>query len=522
MKSVKLSATAYLHSEMKSIKRRIGFNPFLLFMFVSVGVVYSQPGRLPHMVEVKKYNDWGKGFLTVSYDGSADVGQNGSKFQTRVDYTCTTISHSFDSISFIQKGDLILEVDGVSAKNWTPEMFYKAIDGRKGEIALKLRSRWHGRILEHTIVVRPLFDNDLPATISYPRFDYTKARNLKAAIEATAKDGGVDNYELRSDKNFDFFNVLSYDFAIAGDTDDPLLDKLLLDYFLNHTNALVFEKMVRDEKNPDVIFTIARSVNMNISSTYVPPSSREVTTGSTTTAHYNWRTGRYEGSTTKYNTHTIHEGGYTVETSNTAFYLEIAALDAKKVNDINQTYPPIIWKSTINVNYEKSGLDREEVYKNLTRRMAFPCFDRCGGKEGPRIGGGIVVDETDPHVVKDVIPYTLAWSIGLKRGDRLIVNRDVTHGIWLSDQAVNRKVERKSKRKGWVGSLFPFHDDYLRCIDIDDDTYIDINWNGRYDYVWQTSRNYFGNFDIQRADGSTFTFNIRDSYEARVIITFLK
>ena len=146
----------------------------------------------------------------------------------------------------------------------------------------------------------------------------------------------VKCFEL-TDPDFDWFNVSTYDFAIVSD--QPLVDRSIFE------QLSIPESWKRDTKNPDIIFTIAKDSKQSINSTYIPPTVRTINHGSKTTSHYNALTKTTEYTTTQ-NNQTVREGGYTKTVSNSDIYLELAMLDAKRINDPNQQTAPIVWQAT--------------------------------------------------------------------------------------------------------------------------------------------------------------------------------
>ena len=113
------------------------------------GSVFAQnlPGGFQHVIEVGRYSDWNKGYLTITdinhiviYDGNI----------------ASPYPITYDGAGRAPElGAMILEVDGVSAAGWNKEDFYRAVDGRHDTITLKLRSRNNGQTYEYVTGIVP-------------------------------------------------------------------------------------------------------------------------------------------------------------------------------------------------------------------------------------------------------------------------------------------------------------------------------------------------------------------------------
>lgn len=96
------------------------------------------PGGFKHIIEVGRYSDYGKGYLTITDVNGVGITKNGvSKMNY---YTYEYIDEYKETKgNHLYKGELILEVDGVSAAGWTKEQFYSKVDNRHDIITLKIR-----------------------------------------------------------------------------------------------------------------------------------------------------------------------------------------------------------------------------------------------------------------------------------------------------------------------------------------------------------------------------------------------
>ena len=219
-----------------------------------------------------------------------------------------------------------------------------------------------------------------------------------------------------AEEGLDFYDYITYDILITGN--DPLVDKKILEKFCN---SGLFGQMKRDEENPDVIVCVAKSANESISSTYVPPTTSVVNTGSTTRPVYNYLTRTVSFETKQHNRYE-HTEGYTKTSTATNIQLEFTVLDAKKMNDPNQKTAPIIWQ----MNYTRNVTDRNfeliDEYLAVATWNCFP-FSQVRQEEeyiffdlGIRWGS----ESSDYIEIADVLTGSYAEKLGLKKGDKII------------------------------------------------------------------------------------------------------
>ena len=205
------------------------------------------------------------------------------------------------------------------------------------------------------------------------------------------------------------------------------MDKTLLEFFAGRCLD-----MSRDTENPDVLLTVAKSADESIQTTYVPPSSRTVNLGATTTARYNFLTQRND-YVTRQNNYTVREGDYTKTTRDVNLFLEISMLDAKKINDSLQTAPPIIYQLTYNrhVVNPKFNLDDElkayatwgiksDVLWNKYTTAKLTAYD-------------ITMVGLSYQKVTSMAENSKAWSAGLRPGDRILRYKYSKKGKWIED-----------------------------------------------------------------------------------------
>lgn len=228
----------------------------------------------------------------------------------------------------------------------------------------------------------------------------------------------IPDMDIIKAKDIDFSEYKTYDFLIEGG--DPLVDEELLDYFVKASP--IAENMTRDKENPDVIFRIAKSLDKSFSTTYIPPTKEVVSTTTRLNPVYNYitRTTSYEARQSQ---QTIEKKGRTEVTSLSDIYLEIVALDAKKLNDPGQVTAPEIWKmvySSSNVNNNNTAMQQ---YKDILDFCAYPFSTQAPYMVGiPTYMGARLVTSDDHKSLRviDVAPYSQASELGLQPGDEII------------------------------------------------------------------------------------------------------
>ena len=212
----------------------------------------------------------------------------------------------------------------------------------------------------------------------------------------------IGDYELLSGE-LNFSKIKTYDIMITGD--DPLTDKKILERFCS---SGFFRELERDEENPDIIVCVAKNSQESISSTYVPPTSETVNTGSVTRPVYNYITKTYSYVTTQRN-RTITTDGYTQSTTNTGIYLEFTILDAKRLNDPAQKTAPVIWQMTYTRNVTNLAFEVLDEYLTIAGWNCFP-FTRTPYIEVPLwfVGTKIYTIAEHAEIDTDVVPESSA------------------------------------------------------------------------------------------------------------------
>lgn len=218
-------------------------------------------------------------------------------------------------------------------------------------------------------------------------------------------------------ENTDFTDLRTYDFLIEGN--DPLVDEELLNEFMK---GALTQRMVRDTENPDVIFRIAKNTDQSFSATYVPPTQEIVGTTTTLNPVYNYIT-RSTSYQAKQRVNTIRKEGHTEVTNVANVFLEIVALDAKKLNDPNQTTPPEIWKMTYSANEVNDPRTAMERYKYILGACEYPFKTPFAYMVGaPVMTGATLVPSADKKslTVTEVAPASPASILGLLPGDVIL------------------------------------------------------------------------------------------------------
>lgn len=185
-----------------------------------------------------------------------------------------------------------------------------------------------------------------------------------------------------SSPGIDFSQYNTYDFVITGN--DPLEDQAILQTFAKQA---LFSGMRRDEESPDLIITIAKNADESISSTYVPPTSQVVQSGSVTTPVYNYITHKHDWITK--NRTTVHKTeGYTQTTKTSNVYLEISVLDTKQMMQEGRSTPPIVWQMKFSKTFTNPSMQTTDIYNAVASWSTYPFKsyiynERFYLKEGP-------------------------------------------------------------------------------------------------------------------------------------------
>ena len=407
------------------MKTRIVLICLLFLSGIQVSAQDKLAGGFSHVIDVKNFPNYGKDYLTVANAHYYKIGEEKKRVNISYDYT--------DPLNIggeIWPLSLIVAVDGISAKGWSPERFYSVVDGRKDSIKLRLRTHKNGEIVEFDTEITPRYElpdylkiyGDALSNNYYTIMSDEKYNNYRSARS-------LAQFEVLYDKDYDFFDICYYDYYITGN--DPLLDKEILGN-ADYLNAVRLPSDAKDKK-PDVLITIAKDVDQRIEAVYVPPTSRTVQTGSNTTSYYDQALGR-NVSQTSFTNKTIRENGFTKEINNTDLFLEIAALDYSKIDDPSITYTPVIWKATA-TRHISDAIMRNPNQELLTYAtwMELGPFDKKLRYVSNNIYPPLGADPSpfDNTIIGSIMPNSIAEALGLQIGDKLVgVTVTYQNPIW--------------------------------------------------------------------------------------------
>lgn len=214
-------------------------------------------------------------------------------------------------------------------------------------------------------------------------------------------------------KNIDFAHYKTYDFLLDGN--DRLLDEELLSTFIN---SPLSKHMKRDTEDPDVIFRIAKNLNESIDNTYIPPTKDLPTT------HHpvNNYIARIEANQDT----RFHRNVGVVDNSDSTksnIYLEVVALDARRLNELGQNTPPEIWKMIYSTDKIKNDSSVVERYKDILSFCAYPFQGQCPLMHGAILYTGASLEPSFDKTmleVRSVVPYSPAANLGLQAGDKIL------------------------------------------------------------------------------------------------------
>jgi hypothetical protein len=246
----------------------------LLFVVTALSAQnQGKPGGIfDHAIEVTTYSDWGKDYLTITdVHVYFDQQDNTTIYTTLIPIE----DEAHQEIVYPWLADIILEVNNKSTKGMTPQQFYNIID-TASIFTLKFKD-----ISANTIHTQKFAVNRIMKK-KYRGLNTFLTSYSKSASKPSKRDNKHKNvFDEISDKRFDFSKIKTYDYLIVGN--DPLHDTEILD-------KVSKPFLTRDTKKPDILFCIAKNIDESISSTYIPPTSRTINTGSTTTPVYNYLT----------------------------------------------------------------------------------------------------------------------------------------------------------------------------------------------------------------------------------------
>ncbi len=255
----------------------------------------------------------------------------------------------------------------------------------------------------------------------------------------------LEGMRVQASDTLKFDEISTYDIMVTGN--DPLTDRKILEEFCK---SGWFRQLIRDEENPDIVVTVSKNANETFSSTYVPPSTQVVNTGSYTRPVYNYITRQTSYVTSQRNKY-IQSGGYSQDNLNTSLFLEFTILDAKKLNAPGVTTPPIIWQMTYTRNVANRNFEVIDEYLTVATWNCFP-FTFFPIVKVPYVYLGCI--EENGEIVSDPIPGSPADLIGLKKGDKIVK----TNGKELRTYYKDGGDWKTKKKKYHMLSLFSIYD----------------------------------------------------------------
>ncbi|MBO4447135.1 MAG: hypothetical protein J5764_03305 [Bacteroidales bacterium] len=334
-----------------------------LTLFAAVQMLAQEafPGGFGHIIEVGRYSNYGRGFLTITDPNviKIDVEHTGNLFDFPITYEYVN-----ENTEKLQANQLIVEVDGVSAEGWTKEQFYQKVDNRTDEISLKIRRRSSSAgIYDYETKIRPVYELPENLQIFGSSLSWRGGETFGHKRKRMRGNGGLTKdtvFEVWRDDNFDFFPCLSYDFRLTDSNrklDKEILQKIGLGFFWSG----------RNKENPDILVTISESVV---------------------------------------------EKGNTVD-----LFLEITALDAKTA-----VSPVPVWRATAKRHVVNPNFTYSQELAALASWMAVPFDDRWVNNDTFKIYApvGVTYDPSDHMVVTAVKKGSRAEKLGILPGDKLL------------------------------------------------------------------------------------------------------
>ena len=428
-------------------------NPVARFLIAVLTICFLCPAILKaqiskvlikHPIEVERIPNWYPNYLTITDVFCIEGVDN--PFASFI-----PIRSANDGTLVIPcEGQVILSVNGESAYGKSAEWFYDMIN-QSPEFTIEFS--WPGSDHVYTLSAQALESLEESLSELVPVNSTYKSNTLKFPDADNVLDAlrGPTNIELRAiefdakdvlceeinSETFDFAQCLTYDYLITGA--DPLADERILDMIPK------IGYMTRDKDNPDILFTVAKRVEDNISATYVPPSSRTVNTGSYTTSQYNYFTHRYD-YITRQNNKTVTEGGFTRKTSQNDYYLELTALDTKKLDDPSMTYAPVVWKMTVS----RHVIDGQRIkpVEELCAYASYACFSPLNSRRA-KVSRAFVdragIQGRGPDILH-VVPNSRAERAGFKAGDEIIsAKTTVLYWKWNFGNGHSFNTEKSTK-----------------------------------------------------------------------------
>ncbi len=389
----------------------------------------QDPDRLnyddTHFIEVCKYRQWGKDFLTVAnnWDGLLSEVEEGEL------PICL---------------DVITEVNGVSTENMTTRRFYQIAD-KASQLSLTYKHKENGTTTTKTCVLSPKKDYYLYGGIS--------------VLEPIQRPNTIN---IVADTDIDFFKYNTFDYKIEGD--DPLTDKSIM---VELSNVYIDLGLKRDTDNPDLIFLIKKKLDQTSNSTYIPKTTHTINTGSTSQLKKNYITGKnYVETQQHYQTYTT--GGYTHTDINASFHLTFTIMDGEKWRS-NPESLPVVWQLDYK-QFAKNTIDMMDIVKTDIYHWCSN-YPFTNGTFSYNISTTGIVFKDHESIrtgeIVDVLKGSAAYELGLRGGDKILraTKGEFTclSGVIGERHFFKANSSQKAFRKlGWVGYFCPLVPCYIQ------------------------------------------------------------
>lgn len=390
-------------------------------------------GLYKHVIDVEAYNDWGKGYLTVIDNHlvaiAGDIDGNNYHLTAFEPVLIESGPRDPETGELIITGEMIpdigsviYKVNGISTFRMTPEQFYQITDtatiftlqyeteDRDVVEYSFYRYSEFADIIHNYYIPEWTSDND-DYEAGLPKFMLSKNK-IFSHIYNRQQNCGNAMSEI-TDEHFDFHLVKTYDYQISGD--DPLNDKRILD-------RIEKGNLVRETKNPDIIFTIKKNLEGNLR-------------------------------------------------------MEIIALDAKRLKNKKKTGTlPVVWQMTVDRERNKNE-NMIDAYIYYAEEAVLPLDDRfCWQKYTLYKTSGIEIDNN--RIVTTV--YDDALCSFLQIGDEIIKieaydNRQIRRKNSTNDWTNSNRKEIFKKEKVTTWNL----NDYLSYMPHIQNVYMSYKWEYR-------------------------------------------
>ena len=367
------------------------------------------------MVWVSSRDSWGHDYLTVICDNKINSYYPGylmsdtkylgytvpNTYSRNVFYKTDTtkVYHNAFTYGDIRNRDIVTAINGISTKGMDEDTFYEILDEldeaelsvlrREGTKikSLQVKVGWNktdnsverhivrGDVQLGSIVYNgaesvywqtqlfstyPINHSIKNKDWHYAGFTYYDRNIFLKEIYPRVSEkelilSNVDEMVTYYDKNYDWFNVVTYDY-ILGD-DNPLLEKDLITAFITGVNIKFSEginiKFKRDPDNPDILIRVATNSSQATNTVYVPEQNHVITTGATSNARYDFK-GRFKGFNTTTKQEVVTTGGYNVDVTNADLFFEFSILDVRRMMDPSQREAPVVWQAKWEQHYSRA------------------------------------------------------------------------------------------------------------------------------------------------------------------------